>query len=183
MKGNKGQIVEILPDSPLYKAEKKQFLNRREALECESKRPKYGLFDGMLIGGHDGVENYKIGQRKGLDIGGKKEPLYIIDIDEKENRIFVGAGKNHPGLFTKALFIPNSKIEWFENIDYLKKNSDTPVKIHIVIKGKEEVLQANLYQYDDGYFVEFERYERALPKHLILEIYFNKNNKAASAVL
>ena len=47
---------------------------------------------GKVLGKHSGVWNYTVGQRKGLGIA-YKEPLYVLSIDAKENRIVVGAEK------------------------------------------------------------------------------------------
>lgn len=62
----------------------------------------YTLFDGILIGQHDGVEHFRLGQRKKLTGGGFTQPLYVIGKDYKHNRLFVGAGNNHPGLQAAA---------------------------------------------------------------------------------
>lgn len=58
----------------------------------------YTLFDGILIGQHNGVEHFHLGQRKKLTGGGFTQPLYVIGKEYKHNRLFVGAGNNHPGL-------------------------------------------------------------------------------------
>tara|TARA_A100001011_G_scaffold374625_1_gene435295 strand:- start:365 stop:1459 length:1095 start_codon:yes stop_codon:yes gene_type:complete len=44
-----------------------------------------------IIGSHDGIVNYTIGQRKGLGIGGSKEPLYVVDINKNQNSITLGS--------------------------------------------------------------------------------------------
>ena len=44
---------------------------------------------GDVIGKHEGIINYTIGQRKKIGIA-YKEPLYVVDIDAKENKIIVG---------------------------------------------------------------------------------------------
>lgn len=49
------------------------------------------LKDGQTIGSHDGVRNFTVGQRKGLGIGGTTEPLYVLKLDAKENKVVVGA--------------------------------------------------------------------------------------------
>ena len=49
--------------------------------------------DGNIIGSHDGIVNFTIGQRKGIKVS-YKEPLYVIDINAKENLVVVGVKKN-----------------------------------------------------------------------------------------
>lgn len=62
----------------------------------------FSLFDGILIGQHNGVEHFHLGQRKKLTGGGFSQPLYVIGKDYKNNRLFVGAGHDHPGLQAAA---------------------------------------------------------------------------------
>jgi tRNA-specific 2-thiouridylase len=47
--------------------------------------------DGRVLGRHDGIVNYTVGQRRGLGIGGEAEPLYVVRIDPQSNRVVVGA--------------------------------------------------------------------------------------------
>jgi tRNA-specific 2-thiouridylase len=55
--------------------------------------------DGTVLGTHSGIWSYTIGQRKGLGISAKK-PLYVVDIDERENTVIVGFREDlaHGGL-------------------------------------------------------------------------------------
>jgi len=46
--------------------------------------------DGTVLGRHKGLIHYTVGQRKGLDIGGQPEPLYVIKIDAPHRRVIVG---------------------------------------------------------------------------------------------
>jgi len=45
---------------------------------------------GKFLGEHEGIVNYTIGQRKGLDLGGLKEPYYVLKIDAEKNLVVVG---------------------------------------------------------------------------------------------
>ncbi|MGE3770952.1 MAG: tRNA 2-thiouridine(34) synthase MnmA [Bdellovibrionales bacterium] len=46
--------------------------------------------DGRVMGRHEGIINYTIGQRRGLDVGGQEEPLYVVRLDPAANRVIVG---------------------------------------------------------------------------------------------
>jgi len=46
---------------------------------------------GKVLGAHNGLPNYTIGQRKGLGIGGVAEPLYVLELDSAHNALVVGA--------------------------------------------------------------------------------------------
>jgi tRNA-specific 2-thiouridylase len=46
--------------------------------------------DGNVLGEHRGVVHFTVGQRRGIEIGGQKEPLYVVRIDPEEKRLVVG---------------------------------------------------------------------------------------------
>ena len=78
-----------------------------------SKRYHYAKEDGKVIGEHNGVHNYTIGQRKGINIGGMVEPLFVIGIDADTNTLYAGMGAQHPGLWSKGLFIAEDGPHYF----------------------------------------------------------------------
>ena len=46
--------------------------------------------DGKTLGRHDGVVHFTIGQRRGIEIGGQPEPLYVVRIEPEQQRLVVG---------------------------------------------------------------------------------------------
>lgn len=70
--------------------------------------------EGSFIGNHQGLMYYTLGQRRGLDIGGRKnaseEPWYVVDKDLKNNILIVAQGHNHPLLFKTHLEATN--LDW-----------------------------------------------------------------------
>lgn len=56
--------------------------------------------DGRVVGQHDGLFRYTIGQRKGLGIGGAPEPYYVVGKDAARNRLIVGFA--HEALIDRA---------------------------------------------------------------------------------
>ena len=63
--------------------------------------------DNTVIGKHDGLMYYTLGQRQGLGIGGvaggSGEPWYVVDKDLANNRLIVGQGHHHPALYSQSL--------------------------------------------------------------------------------
>ena len=45
---------------------------------------------GRVLGGHNGIHRFTVGQRRGLELGGQAEPLYVIGIDAAQNRVITG---------------------------------------------------------------------------------------------
>ncbi|MDE3840069.1 tRNA 2-thiouridine(34) synthase MnmA [Bacillus methanolicus] len=65
--------------------------------------------DGEVLGQHDGLMYYTIGQRKGLGIGGKgtPEPWFVVDKDLENNVLIVAQGKDNPALFSNGIIATN----------------------------------------------------------------------------
>ena len=79
--------------------------------------------DNKVIGKHNGIANYTIGQRKGVGIGGNSEPLYVIKIDKKNNFIILGKEEN-----LKKNRIRFNKINWLDDSIH-PKNLNCKAKI------------------------------------------------------
>ncbi len=69
--------------------------------------------DGKVIGKHEGVWFYTIGQRSGLGVGGG-EPYFVVGKDVKKNILIVARGANHPFLYNKEAELRD--IHWISGI-------------------------------------------------------------------
>ncbi len=69
---------------------------------------------GEIIGSHQGLMYYTIGQRKGIGIGGTKNkpenPWFVLEKDLKRNVLIVGQGVDHPMLYKKQLIA--AQLNW-----------------------------------------------------------------------
>ena len=155
-----GEIVEIFSDYKEFHKEKPVFETKLDELKYLSKKIKYQKEDGKVIGKHQGAQFFTIGQSKGLGIGGHKESCFIIDRDMENNILFVGEGKNFPGLYRKALKINNDEVHWVRE-DLRLKNGES-MKIKARIRYRQPLEDAVLYQYEDGFFIEFENSQSAI---------------------
>ena len=59
-------------------------------MKMKSGPERSSILQGKVLGKHNGIQNFTIGQRKGLRIGGLAEPLYVIDKDVASGRVTVG---------------------------------------------------------------------------------------------
>ena len=155
-----GEIVEIFSDYKEFHKGMLIFETKLDELEYLSKKIKYQKEDGKVIGKHQGAQFFTIGQSKGLGIGGHKESCFIIDRDMENNILFVGEGKNFPGLYRKALKINNDEVHWVREDLRLKNGESMNVKVRI--RYRQPLEDAVLYQYKEGFFIEFENPQSAI---------------------
>ena len=160
LKPKEGEIVEIFDDFEAFQTEAPAFSSKLEELEFLSEKIKYQKTDGKVIGKHQGAHYFTIGQSKGLGIGGHKESCFIISRDMETNTIFVGEGKNFPGLFRTALKIEPSEIHWVRE-DLRLKNGES-MKVQARIRYRQALENATLYQFEEGLFIEFENPQSAI---------------------
>ena len=162
LKPKKGDIIEIDQEHPLFKANKEFNKNNTslEALQSLSQDYIYTPEVGEKVGEHNGAHYFTIGQRKGINVGGKVEPLFVIDTDTKTNTIYVGQGANHKGLFRPALKVPNKDIHWVR--DDLRLNIGETLHVKSRIRYRQPLVQATLHQKKDAMYIIFEHDQRGI---------------------
>ncbi|MBF8457982.1 tRNA 2-thiouridine(34) synthase MnmA [Kaistella sp. G5-32] len=155
-----GEIVEIFKDFPGFHEETPKFSSKLEELQFLSQKIKYEKSDGKVIGKHQGAHYFTVGQSKGLGIGGHKESCFLISRDIENNIVFVGEGRNFPGLFRSALKIENSEVHWVREDLRLQKGESMKVKARI--RYRQTLEEATLYQFEEGFYIEFENPQSAI---------------------
>lgn len=137
-------------------------LKKPDSLEDITKEYPYKPHDGIKIGEHNGAHFFTIGQRKGLNIGGKTEPLFVIDIDTNMNIIYTGMGKNHPGLFRKGLFVKSDEIHWLRNDQEMKPGGNR--KMLARIRYRQPLQEATLHMKEEGMYIVFAKSQRGVAR-------------------
>ncbi|MBM6498875.1 tRNA 2-thiouridine(34) synthase MnmA [Flavobacterium macrobrachii] len=155
-----GLIYEINADNTIYNQEVTLFDSLEEKLAFEANGISYLPENGKVVGKHQGAHYFTIGQRKGLNVGGTKEALFIIATDVKSNIIYTGQGANHPGLFKKTLKVLPSEIHWIRE-DLALKNGET-LEVMARIRYRQELQKATLHQFESGLYVSFEQPQSAI---------------------
>jgi tRNA-specific 2-thiouridylase len=112
------------------------------------------------VGKHQGAHYFTIGQRKGLNVGGTTDPLFIIATDVTSNTIYTGLTSQHPGLFRKALFISNSELHWVRT-DLALANGQS-MQVMARIRYRQALQKATLYQFESGMYVAFDEPQSAI---------------------
>jgi tRNA-specific 2-thiouridylase len=155
-----GNIIEIDASDALYSKEKPIFNSLEEEIVFKSTPIKYSPQMGKVVGKHQGAHYFTIGQRKGLNVGGTKEALFIIATDVQTNTIYTGQGHNHSGLFRKALRVQPSEIHWIRE-DLALKNGEK-MEVMARIRYRQELQKATLYQFESGLYVLFKEPQSAI---------------------
>ena len=160
LKPKEGLIFEVPANSDIYKQVIPTFNSKEEELIFESTPIVYTPATGKVVGKHQGAHYFTIGQRKGLNVGGTKEALFIIATNVVTNEIYTGQGHAHPGLFQKALRVQNSEIHWIRTD--LKLENGQSMEVMARIRYRQELQKATLYQFESGLYVSFEQPQSAI---------------------
>ncbi len=115
---------------------------------------------GKTIGTHNGAHFFTIGQRKGINIGGYKEPLFVIGIDVEKNILYVGEGDSHPGLYRKGLFVRNDDIHWIRTD--LDMTTGEYREYMVRIRYRQPLQKAKLFKKEEGIYVIFNKLQRGI---------------------
>jgi tRNA-specific 2-thiouridylase len=155
-----GLIFQIDKNHPIYNLEKSASLCVEEELAFEANKIDYTPEMGKVVGKHQGAHYFTTGQRKGLNVGGTTDPLFIISTNVVTNTIYTGLGSQHPGLFKKALFIEKSEVHWVRT-DLALANGQT-MEVMARIRYRQPLQKATLHQFESGMYVSFEEPQSAI---------------------
>ncbi len=164
LKPKEGVIVEIPSGFTDYKVLRNETLISNEIdiefLQNISAKYKYEKTDGKIVGTHPGAHYFTNGQRKGLAVGGTKEPLFVIETDVTENVIYTGQGKDHPGLYRNGLFVKNHEIHWVRTDLALEEGESKTYTARI--RYRQPLESCKLYKTFSGLYVIFENPQSAI---------------------
>ena len=160
LKPKEGVIVEVDETLDIYNRTQTQFTSKENELAYLAQKPEYAITDGKVVGQHQGAHYFTKGQRKGLAVGGTKEPLFVIETDVEENVIYTGQGKNHPGLLRNVLFVSNDELHWVR--EDLALQEDETLDVMARIRYRQPLEKATLYKVSSGLYVEFDNKQSAI---------------------
>ena len=166
-----GIIIEINNDDVIYQESFPSFDSIEEKLEFESKNIDYTEQMGKIVGKHQGAHYFTNGQRKGLNVGGTKEGLFVLQTNVQTNTIYTGQGANHNGLFKKTLFINSPEIHFIRQ-DLALKNGET-MQVMARIRYRQPLQIAILHRFENGMFVAFNEPQSAITEGQFVAFYIN----------
>ncbi|WP_430466506.1 tRNA 2-thiouridine(34) synthase MnmA [Winogradskyella ouciana] len=172
LKPKEGVIVEVDDSFESYNQTVPEFNSKENELAFLSKKPEYSISDGKVVGKHQGAHYFTKGQRKGLAVGGTKEPLFVIETDVEDNVIYTGQGKNHPGLLRNVLFVTNDELHWIREDLALSEGETMDVMARI--RYRQPLEKATLHKIASGLYVEFENKQSAITEGQFVAWYDNE---------
>ncbi len=120
----------------------------------------YKPTDGKMVGQHNGAHFFTIGQRKGLNVGGTPEALFVIATDVDRNIVYVGQGQDHSGLLRSGLFIPTTDIHWVRPDLELQVNESKQFLVRI--RYRQPLQNATLHRKEEGIYITFDVPQRGI---------------------
>lgn len=154
-----GDIVEIPADAPVFQRPVPAG-GLGESLAQQAEGYHFTPEMGKKIGTHHGAHFFTIGQRKGLNVGGKAEPVFVIEVDTRANIVYVGMGDHHPGLNRGALFIPEKDIHWVRPDLALSTGQTRDMQVRI--RYRQELQEAVLHRQPEGLYITFTQLQRGI---------------------
>ena len=158
LEAKEGVIVEIPADFEGFSRSVPD--NLHEKLKNLAAPYHYKPTDGKIVGKHRGAHFFTIGQRKGLNVGGMVEPLFVIAIDVENNIVYSGQGDTHPGLYHSALFVDAKNIHWVR--PDLEMQHGEERRFSVRVRYRQPLQDATLYRQPDGMYILFDTPQRSI---------------------
>ncbi|MGP1362722.1 MAG: tRNA 2-thiouridine(34) synthase MnmA [Bacteroides sp.] len=151
LKGKPGEIVEI---------PRTMIPIQGVTLEERSKPYILAPYMGKVVGTHAGAQFYTIGQRKGLGVGGKELPLFVLSTDINNNIVYVGQGHDHPYLRRTVVKMASEEVHWVNPYHpFVQKNS---VQLEARLRYRQPLQKAELIRGEGCYYLVFHEPQRGV---------------------
>ena len=155
-----GVIIQIDQNDHIYSSEIQDGISVADRLKFEASKIPYTPQMGKVVGKHQGAHYFTVGQRKGLNVGGTTDPLFIIATNVETNTIYTGLTSEHPGLFKKALRIEKEEVHWIRK-DLALANGET-MEVMVRIRYRQPLQSATLHQFENEMYIAFDEPQSAI---------------------
>lgn len=176
----RGDIVEIPTTLPTYKAYDRIPV-QQEYIEQLAAPFSYTQDQGEVVTQHQGAHYYTIGQRKGLHIGGRPNPSFVIDTDVTTNTVYSGQNDDHPGLNRWALKIKQEDMHFVSSrfTSDLLNNKEIDVRI----RYRQALQKCTVHNIAGDTFVLFKEKQRGITPGQFAAFYIDKELIASGVIL
>jgi len=173
-----GQVLEISSsDSEVHNYYR--FIEQNVTAAAALLRFNPSAANSKVVGEHKGAHFYTRGQRKGLQIGGKPLPLFVLATDVDENIIYVGQGETHGAMYYRGLGVKESEIQWIRpdlKLEFLQdKNIDAlNFNLKCQIRYRQTAFDCALVEaIDGGVIVVFNELQKNVTPGQFVAVYNN----------
>lgn len=159
LKAKEGKVIEVRNSLPQFD----NYANMSKTVDNlhELSRPFiYTEDDGIQVATHQGAHFYTIGQRKGLKIGGRPMPSFVIGVDTEKNIVYSGQTEDHPGLNRFVLKIDNKDVHWI-NLKY-SLSINEQLSCFVRIRYRQQLKEALLVQKEEGLYILFNEPQKGI---------------------
>ncbi len=136
---------------------------------------------GQILGRHEGAQFYTIGQRKGLNIGGHSEPLFVIATDVASNIVYLGQGHQHKGLSRSCLRIAAEDLHWIR--PDLEMSVGEMRRYRVRIRYRQPLQDATLLRREDAMYILFDSPQRGITAGQFAVWYDSSDEMIGSGVI
>jgi tRNA-specific 2-thiouridylase len=136
--------------------------------------------DGKQVAQHQGAHFYTVGQRKGLQIGGRPLPSFVLSKDVDKNVVYSGQGEMHPGLYKFALKIETNQMHWLREYENMQ---DREQRFGVRIRYRQSSQLGTLIKKDLDWYVHFDEAQRGITKGQFAAFYLPSGELVASGVI
>jgi len=166
-----GEIVEVPEELEIF-SEYAQIPVRAENVELLAAPYHYSAEMGAVVAEHQGAHYYTIGQRRGLHIGGRPNPSFVIGLDVESNTVFSGQLDAHPGLNKQALKLDKNGIHFISNEFTI--NSIDGLTCSCRIRYRQALQQCTILVRSTGIYVLFDEIQRGITPGQFAAFYINE---------
>ena len=146
LKPKQGQIIEISREVAASK--KSSSASIFESLSWE-------VNEGNEVGTHEGAHYFTVGQRRGIQVGGKPLPLFVLEKDVETNTLFVGQGEDHPGLLRRGLSMKLDETHWIRPSMAIQDGQNTR-DFAFRIRYRQPLQSGTLFREGNQLFIQFD---------------------------
>lgn len=180
LKSKQGKVIEIPEDFPSlvnYHAVPTDFAHIEELVAPF----KFNEGDGIEVAEHQGAHFYTIGQRKGLHIGGRPNPSFVLTTDTENNLVFSGQNDHHLGLNRVALKIDDKSVSYINLNNTFEEDVET--KTWVRIRYRQPLQRASVLRKDGSTYVLFDDLQRGITPGQFCAFYNEEEELLGSGVI
>ena len=154
-----GAVIEVSPHLPVFEAYQK-LEPSLEQIEALAAPFSYIPTNGKQVTTHQGAHYYTIGQRKGLHIGGRPEPSFVVGLDTIQNIVYSGQTELHPGLNRWALKLEADTLSWLRDHPTFENTGVLPCLVRI--RYRQPLQKAQLIKKQKEFYILFETKQKGI---------------------